>query len=59
MVVLMILIVLFYLVGCRWIAVEVVAMVVVAVLMEVVVLGAVLRKPLPRAHNPMWIWLQF
>jgi hypothetical protein len=21
--------------------------------------GAVLRKPLPRAHNPMWIWLQF
>jgi hypothetical protein len=30
-------------------------MVVVVVLVEVVVLGAVLRKPLPRAHNPMWI----
>jgi hypothetical protein len=57
MVVLMILIVLFCLVGCRWITVEVVA--VVVVLVEVVVLGVVLRKPLPRAHNPMWIWLQF
>jgi hypothetical protein len=32
-----------------------VAVVVVAVLVEVVVLGVVLRKPLPRAHNPMWI----
>jgi hypothetical protein len=31
----------------------------VVVLMEVVVLGAVLRKPLPWAHNPMWIWLLF
>jgi hypothetical protein len=59
MVVLMILIVLFCLVGSRWIVVEVVAVVVVAVLVEVVVLEAVLRKPLPRAHNPMWIWLQF
>jgi hypothetical protein len=31
------------------------AVVVVTVLVEVVVLGAVLRKPLPRAHNPTWI----
>jgi hypothetical protein len=59
MVVLMILIILFCFVGCRWNVVEVVAVVVVMVLLEVVVLGAVLRKPLPRAHNPMWIWLQF
>jgi hypothetical protein len=29
--------------------------VVVAVLVEALVLGAVLRKPLLRAHNPMWI----
>jgi hypothetical protein len=34
-------------------------MAVVTVLVEVVVLGAVSRKLLPRAHNPMWIWLQF
>jgi hypothetical protein len=33
--------------------VEVVAVVVVAVLMEVMVLGAVMRKPLSRACNPM------
>jgi hypothetical protein len=41
--------------------VEVVAVVVVVVevLVEAVVLGAVMRKPLPRASNPMWIWLQF
>jgi hypothetical protein len=31
------------------------AVVVVAVLVEIVVLGAVLRKPLSWAHNPMWI----
>jgi hypothetical protein len=53
MIVLMILIVLFCYVGCRWIAVEVVAVVVVVVLVEAVVLGAVMRKPLPRARNPM------
>jgi hypothetical protein len=52
---------LFCCVGCRWIAVEVVVVVVVvvAVLVEAVVLGAVMRKPLLRARNPMWIWLQF
>jgi hypothetical protein len=33
--------------------VEVVAVVVVVVLVEVMVLGAVLRKPLLWAHNPM------
>jgi uncharacterized membrane protein YhaH (DUF805 family) len=38
MVVLIILIVLFYYVGCRWITVEVVAVVVVAVLVEAMVL---------------------
>jgi hypothetical protein len=40
--------------------VEVVAVVVVVVevLLEAMVLGAVMRKPLPRASNPMWIWLQ-
>jgi hypothetical protein len=37
--------------------VEVVA--VVAVLVEAVVLRAVMRKPLSKARNPMWIWLQF
>jgi hypothetical protein len=36
-----------------------VAVVVVAVLVEAVVLGVVMRKPLLRANNPMWIWLQF
>jgi hypothetical protein len=41
--------------------VEVVAVVVVmvAVLMQTVVLVAVMRKPLLRASNLMWIWLQF
>jgi hypothetical protein len=59
MVVLMVLIVLFCYVGCRRITVQVIVVVVVTVLVEVVVLGVVRRKPLPRAHNPMWIWLQF
>jgi hypothetical protein len=36
-----------------------VTVVVVMVLVEAVVLGAVRRKLLPRARNPMWIWLQF
>jgi hypothetical protein len=31
----------------------------VVVLVEVEVLGAVMRKLLLRAHKPMWIWLQF
>jgi hypothetical protein len=32
-----------------------VVVVMVTVLVEAMVLGSVMRKPLPRARNPMWV----